>query len=230
VTTTRERVLEVLAKVAKSLGEDLSKVVFVGGVVPALYSQDVDIRPTEDVDCVVSLSRVEYYSLVSRLKERGFKEVLEEGTPVCRMVSGDGIPVDLMPADVSVLGFSNRWYGVGIQQAPSFTLGESLKIKALSPLYFVATKLEAFRSRGRGDFRSSHDLEDLLSVLARRDDVLDEAEKGASDVCVYVREQLASLSESRDFVDAVFGCFRGTDDEQSVALRLVGRLTALHRR
>ena len=44
-----------------------------------------------------------------------------------------------------------------------------LEVRAITPLYFVATKLEAFAGRGRGDYQASHDLEDVLSVLAGLD-------------------------------------------------------------
>ena len=48
-----------------------------------------------------------------------------------------------------------------------------LRIRVVTAPYFVATKLEAFRGRGRGDYISSHDLEDLLAVIDGRDVIVE---------------------------------------------------------
>jgi hypothetical protein len=47
-------------------------------------------------------------------------------------------------------------------------------------LYFLAFKLEAFDGRGKGDYRASHDLEDLVAVIDGRPEVVDEV-AGASE-------------------------------------------------
>ena len=39
---------------------------------------------------------------------------------------------------------------------------------------FLATKLEAFRGRGQGDFLFSHDLEDLMAVVDGRAALVEE--------------------------------------------------------
>jgi hypothetical protein len=44
----------------------------------------------------------------------------------------------------------------------------------ISPPYFIATKPEAFKSRGRGDYNNSHDLEDLLTVIDGREAIVEE--------------------------------------------------------
>lgn len=49
--------------------------------------------------------------------------------------------------------------------------------------YFLATKIEAFKGRGRRDFWASHDLEDLIFVIDGRSTIVEEAQK---------REALAS--------------------------------------
>ncbi len=46
-----------------------------------------------------------------------------------------------------------------------------MSIFILSPLYYVATKIEAVRGRGGDDLRFSHDFEDLVYVLNNRQDI-----------------------------------------------------------
>ena len=46
-----------------------------------------------------------------------------------------------------------------------YEVSEDIKIQLLPVIYYVATKLEAIRSRGGNDLRFSHAFEDLVFVL-----------------------------------------------------------------
>lgn len=51
--------IEMLQTIAKGLGKLKDEVAFVGGAVAELYASDPaasEIRPTQDVDCVIELS------------------------------------------------------------------------------------------------------------------------------------------------------------------------------
>jgi len=72
--------------------------------------------------------------------------------------------VDVMPIDEDVLRFSNRWYAPAIESAQTLSIGGS-EIRIVSPVYFVATKLEAFHGRGADDMAMSHDLEDIVTLV-----------------------------------------------------------------
>lgn len=112
--------IDMLQTVAKGLGELKNDMVFVGGVVAELYADDPaasDIRPTTDVDCVIELSsRIAHAQLEENLRTKGFAHDTSQGAPICRFVYR-GIKLDVMPTDSDILGFSNKWYGEGIETA-----------------------------------------------------------------------------------------------------------------
>jgi len=54
------------------------------------------------------------------------------------------------------------------------TLPGGLTIHAISAPYFLGTKIEAFRGRGKGDYFASRDLEDMIAVVDGRASLLDE--------------------------------------------------------
>jgi hypothetical protein len=56
--------------------------------------------------------------------------------------------VEIMPLNESILGFSNRWYPEGFEQTIDIEIEPNLYVKIFSPLYFIASKLEAFKNRG----------------------------------------------------------------------------------
>jgi hypothetical protein len=115
------RNVEMLGIVAKGLKELKDKVVFVGGATVDLFITDPaapGTRETDDVDCVIDLvGKREYYALEEKLRELGFQNPLEDEKPILCRWKFCGIKVDVMPTDASVLGFSNRWYGAGIENA-----------------------------------------------------------------------------------------------------------------
>lgn len=85
----QETNLHMLEVVAGALKELTTEVVFVGGATVVLYLPPAataavhEIRPTEDVDCVIEVaSRLEYSKLEARVRELGFKHVPEG--PICR--------------------------------------------------------------------------------------------------------------------------------------------------
>jgi predicted nucleotidyltransferase len=71
------------------------------------------------------------------------------------------------------IGPTNRWYRGAVAAATSYSVAPDLDVRAITPLYFAATKLEAFAGRGRGDYQASHDLEDVLQWANDHADQLD---------------------------------------------------------
>ncbi len=82
---------------------------------------------------------------------------------MCRWLI-DRMKLDVMPTDETILGFSNRWYKLAIEAAAIVAL-DGFELRVVTAPYFIGTKLEAFRGRGKGDFYASSDLEDIITVL-----------------------------------------------------------------
>lgn len=109
--------MQMLQTVAEGISALTKEVVFVGGAIAELYATNpalADIRPTQDVDCVIELnSRKEHSDLETELRKIGFAHDTSKDAPICRYIYKD-IKVDVMPTDPDILGFSNIWYSEGI--------------------------------------------------------------------------------------------------------------------
>ena len=110
-----------------------------------------------------------------------------------------------MPLDAKILGFSNRWYMAAMQAADPFMLAPSIQIRIVTPPYFVATKLEAFKGRGEGDYFNSRDLEDIISIVDGRPTLVDELRTAPEDLKAHVAAEIKKLLQDQRFIDALPG-------------------------
>lgn len=222
--------LEQLVAAASTLRPLLGEVVFVGGAVTSVLVTDEGAgapRPTLDVDAIAEISSyAQYAAFGERLRALGFSEDTTEGAPVCRWVRR-GTILDLMPLDEKILGFSNRWYRAAMDTASTHRLSKGLEIRVVTAPYFLATKLEAFRGRGRGDFLGSHDLEDLVFVVDGRPEVVEEAGKEEKALRDYLRIQLSTLLSKTGFLDALPGYLLPDAASQARIPLILGRLRKL---
>ena len=216
----RGDLLSMLEAVASALGDDLlERLVFVGGCSTALFITDPvtleDVRATDDVDLIVDLAGYPAWAkLQEELKARGFQSSAEDEV-IYRMRLGP-MKVDFMPDDEAILGFSNRWYRDGIRTAEAHPLSERFTIRRLAPALFLATKLEAWIGRGRGDMLGSRDLEDILLVVDGRPEIVDEIRRAEPAVQSFISEQVGSLLSSRDFDNFMAGNLRGPQGRERI--------------
>ena len=98
-----------------------------------------------------------------------------------------------MPTDDPSIGFRNRWYPKGFKNAVNHQIDETTKIKILSAPFFIATKPEAFKGRGRGDGRTSQDFEDIIFVLENRNSIWDEMNSCENELREYLVSTFQSL-------------------------------------
>lgn len=200
--------IELLTRIAEALGDLRERFVFVGGCATALLITDPGapaVRATHDVDAVVAIvSLPQYHRLGESLRARGFSQPLAEGEPPYRWTIA-GMKLDVMPTGENVLGFSNRWYEQSMRTAVTVRLQGGTEIRLVTPDCFVATKLEAFEDRGKGDYLESHDLEDVLCVVDGRASIVDELAAAESSLRSYVAAVFARLIADEGFLDALPG-------------------------
>ena len=198
--------IDMLQTVANGLGELKNDMVFVGGAVAELYANDPaasDIRPTLDVDCVIGLStRLAFYRLEENLRARGFANDTSQGAPICRWIYKD-IKVDVMPTDENILGFSNVWYLEGIENEITKILPDGTEIFVFPPEYYVATKLEAHKSRGGNDLRQSHDFEDIIYILDNCPDLLKDIAIAKARVKAYLKIEFQTLLQNKGLLEGI---------------------------
>lgn len=208
---------------AQALGPLCERVVFVGGCATGLLLPApnlLDVRPTEDVDGIVEIATLAgYHALAEELQQQGFRQTMEDNTPPFRWF-WQRMQLDLVPLDEKVLGFANRWYRAGFDAAVQTEVAPGLVLRHLSAPYFLATKFEAFYDRGRNDVYTSHDLEDILTVVEGRAELELELSTAETEVRQHVMNCVAQLLANADFNNALAGLLSQPDREPLVRARL----------
>ena len=161
-----------------------------------------------------------------RLRALGFKEDTREGAPLCRWTHG-ALTLDVMPLDSQVLGFSNRWYPDALQTAGNVRLPGGLVIRAINAPYFLGTKLQAFKGRGKRDYLASHDLEDFMAVVDGRQSLIPEVKGASSELKMYVADSVRLLLNEPRFLDALPGYLLPDEASQSRIGQLLAKLREL---
>lgn len=210
---TPRRPEELLALVSTRLASLPYRVVFVGGATTSLFITDLaaaGVRSTTDVDVIVDVRSYSDYvgSLRDALLELGAREDTSEDAPLCRWILA-GIPVDVMTPDERVLLFSNRWYASALENSHPHELPNGTTIFLPTSCLFVATKIEAFRGRGNGDFLSSKDMEDIVTILDGRPEFFEEVKAAEPTLRQYLQQTLEEWLGHRDFEYAVQGHLPG---------------------
>lgn len=212
-----------LRRVAEALGDLSDQLVFVGGAVAGLLVTDPlsdPVRATRDVDAVIEADRAAYFLAEKTVAARGFARDATSNV-ICRWMHREsGVLFDLMPVREDVLGFSNPWYAYTVQTAIPVDLGGGLRIRCASAVAFVATKLEAFKSRGAGDFLSSHDLEDVLNIVDGREQLAAEMAAAPPALREMVAAIFAGLLANPDFLNVLPGLVAESQRSGLVMARL----------
>lgn len=198
---------EMMLMVAKALGDELlPQVAFVGGCTTGLLITDEmtkeSVRYTDDVDLIISvMGYTGWHKFSELLVKRGFRISMDDEVH-CRFRLGD-LQVDFMPDDEDALGFTNYWYKVALQNAQPYLITEDVTIRLVTPIYFLATKFEAFKGRGQNDLLGSRDIEDILNLLDGREELNQELLQAPSDVKAYLMKEFKALLDSPNISYAV---------------------------
>jgi hypothetical protein len=133
-----------------------------------------------------------------------------------------------MPTAEEVLGFSNRWYPLGIETAIERTLAPGVSIRGVAPPLVIATKLAAWRGRGHGDILRSLDVHDIVVLSNGRPELADEPATQGVELRTYVAQELAALLAEPYFDYVVQSVVAGYGDVAQARATIVrDRLAAI---
>jgi hypothetical protein len=204
----------------------LDELVLVGGCAVGLLITDQTrppIRHTVDVDLLTEVTtRTNYYQLCDRLKALGF---VENGDVICRFHKGPLI-IDVMPTNEKILGFGNVWYEAAAQRPTQLTLPNGRTIAHISGPFLLATKLEAFNGRGKGDYMH-HDIEDIVNLIDGRPELVAEVAAEQADVRNYIHAELDELLADQAFTGSISHHFHPSEDHDGRRTIVLERLRSL---
>lgn len=180
---------------------------FVGGSIVNLLLDEPGLspaRPTDDVDVILEVVTTDRYSDVeARIRQVGFSHDMREGAPPCRWVLGN-LTVDIMPTDGAHLGLNTAWFKEALATATEQEFAHT-RVKLVSPAGFLATKYVAFRDRGHADYYASHDLEDFVTVVDGRENIVDDVDRAPAGLRRYLVEAVGTLMSTPEFDEALPG-------------------------
>ncbi len=110
-----------------------------------------------------------------------------------------------MPTDERVLGFSNRWYPYAAASAMRVALPSGTGINLITAPAFLATKFEAFQTRGKSDPILSLDFEDIINVVEGRQFIVQEVGHAPENLKAYLADQFTAVMAAPDFENILPG-------------------------
>lgn len=220
---------ELLIAVCKEIEPMLDQLVLVGGCATELLVTDAaapTARPTQDVDMIIDIISLSgYHNTEKQLRNLGFTQAMDDQNIICRWIKNDLI-LDLIPTDEKILGFTNRWYTYAIKHSQKAVL-DNIEIHHISAAIFIATKLEAFDSQGKGDYFASHDLEDLIAVVNGRDELIEEMKDTPEEVASFIQQRFSEFLRDDNFDDALPGLLPPDAAGQARLNRLIEKLNLI---
>jgi len=185
------------------------------------------VRATVDVDVIVEVATLaRYHRFCNQLRQLGFIEDTSGGAPICRWKSDDAI-LDLMPTDPKILGFGNQWFTPAYEASEWASLPSGKNFRLLPAPYFLATKLEAFDNRGKNDYLMSRDMEDIVTLLDGRSEIVSEVKQASLELKTYLMLRCSKLLKERDFLDALSGHLPPDAASQARSSLIIDQLKAI---
>jgi len=135
--------------------------------------------------------------------------------------------MDIMPIDSRELGMNSKWFPHALKLSQTANLGAGHTARVVTPALFLATKLEAFKDRGRGDYYGSHDLEDIITLVDGRAAIVDEVASAPGEVRAFLATSVAKMLRHPDFIDAFPGHLSGLSGSRQRAPLVMERFRSI---
>ncbi|RRJ96973.1 hypothetical protein Ga0100231_024825 [Opitutaceae bacterium TAV4] len=163
------------------------------------------VRPTDDVDVILEVVTARHYAEIEeRLRKLGFDHDMRPGAPCCRWMLGEHLTVDIMPVSGSFLGLNTQWFSEALGSAKLHEVSNT-SLRLISPVAFLATKYTAFLDRGDGDYYGSHDMEDFVTVIDGRENIVTEVNDAPTELREYIAQAIANLLANPFFEESLPG-------------------------
>lgn len=229
--------IALLEEAANVLGPELlDRMAFVGAAALSLWITEEGAPPpraTRDVDLIVELGTLaDYYRLGEELREKALVEN-ENAHQLCAWRHpATGLELDVLPTDEEILGFSNRWHSRALRASVRMRLPSGTPIRAVPPPYLLATKLDAFASRGldssgEPDFLGSRDFGDVVALVDGRAELVEEVQSADSTLRGFIAERINSLARDFRFEGGVAGALLPDAASQARNLVIAERIQKL---
>ena len=204
-----------IVAVVRELGALADEVVFIGGAIAPLLHTSSPLphpRPTKDVDGVLASRRYADAGRLHRsLRAVGFSHDLMHKSHMHRWISPSGVMFDLAPAGDQPGGSGSAWDAEAIASAIEATV-DGVTFRHASATAFMAMKLAAFRDRGADDPRSSHDLEDVLALIASRETIVTDVTHASPAIRAHLKAFASGFMESGIAEEVAAGHLNNADD------------------
>lgn len=178
---------------------------FVGGAIVNLLLDNPEfapVRPTDDVDVILGVVTAGRYSAVEqKIRALGFSHDMRPSAPLCRWVLGN-LTVDIMPTEGGNLGLNTAWFKEALATATEQVFVRT-RVQLVSPVAFLVIKYVAFLDRGRSDFYASQDMEDFVTVIDGRDNIVAEVDATPAGLRGYLIGAVRTLVATRAFDEAL---------------------------
>jgi predicted nucleotidyltransferase len=207
---------------------DTPRFVFIGGGSVPLHvtveRPEREYRRTKDIDVVICAATYADYNEVSvQLRTLGFRDDMQ--LPIRWHL--EDLIVDVLPTADIGHGMGNRWFHLVMEHAVKRHLAGGTIVELAAAPVLLATKLEAFRDRGMKDALASHDLEDIITLLDGRPELVDETAKVPEELKKYLAEQAVMLLALPDISYVLEGNLETKDGDEGRVAAVVERLRSL---
>lgn len=226
----RDASVERIVSVVRALGPLARDVTFIGGAIAPLLRTDNTIprsRPTKDVDAIVaSRGHRDDGRFSDAVRECGFTHVTGVRAHAHRWRSKEGILVDLVPAGDHAGASGNRWDALALEEAVTVVI-DGTAVRHASAAAFLALKLEAFNDRGGGDVLASHDIEDVVALIASRASVVADVAAAHPEIRARVQRFARTVTDA-GIVDDILAAHLNNAEDRAWAIEIArGRIVEM---
>ena len=220
-----------LIRVARALGGLAERMVFVGGsIAPLLHSDSPfdEARFTSDVDAIVASPTYTAMEGVNEaLRALGFHQLQEDSGHVNRWRTPDDDPFDVMSAGSHLGGSGKEADRLALETHVESRLPDGLVLRYASAPGFLGQKWSAFDDRGAGDPLASHDLQDIIALVAARPTLLAEIVDSPDELKVRIIDATNAFLANQRLDDLIAANLSNAQSPAVVAGRVRDRLLAI---